>query len=281
MSRVHGLRSLGTIRVLALASALVALASGHAEATLLWGLDTDDDTLFTVDNVSGAVNTIGGLPSFTFGGLDFDSSGNLYALLLSPDFVAELYLVDPNDASSILVGSSNRVFESFEIIGSTGYSADVFEENLYSVNLLDGSATLIGSHNTDAGDNRITGLASDEATLFGTRIFSEDLVRLNALGGVDAVIGVHGLSSNTSLAFADGVFWSIPALTNTLYSLSPVNAAPTAVFPGLPGLGHVTGLTAAPRQEVPEPGTLSLLGVALLGTVGYLRRRAAQRKTGV
>jgi len=239
----------------------------RASAATLWGLDTGNDTLFTLETATGAVNTVGTLPAFSFGGLDWDSSGRLYALLDD-----RLYLVDYTDASTTLLGSSGQVFESFEILGGVGYSADVFEENLYTVSLLDGSATLVGSHDTDGGDNRITGLASNEVDLFGTRYFDLDLVQVNTgTGGITAVIGSHGVSDITSLAFADGVFWTVPATSGSLYSLSPTDGSATLVQTGL-ALEHVTGLTGA--NPIPEPATLVLLG---LGAVGLMVRRRRQR----
>src|SRR5688572_552895 len=120
---------------------LVAFQARHVQAAVLWGLDTTPDRLFTLDTSNGNVTNIGVLPAFNFGGLDFDGSGNLYALLDS-----SLYSVNPGTAAATLIGTAaGRVFESFEIIGGVGYSADVFNESLYSINLATGQATLIGS----------------------------------------------------------------------------------------------------------------------------------------
>jgi hypothetical protein len=263
LGKAWGHRS--TAAVLLAIAGVMGAAGSSASAAILWGLDTDDDQLFTLDTGSGVVNEIGTLPAFDFGGLDFDGSGNLYALLDTVNG-SELFLVNPNDASAVSLGASSKVFESFEIMAGTAYSADVFEENLYSVSLLDGSPTLIGSHDTDAGDNRITGLASDGTNLFGTRHFDLDLVQLNTgTGGVDSIIGVHGLSDASNLAYGDGKFWTIPAFSQTLYSLSAFDASATLEFSGLSALGHVTGLTT------PEPATLSLL--ALSGLALMRRRR--------
>jgi hypothetical protein len=256
---------------------LLFAAPTSARADILWGLDTGPDTLIKVDTSTGAVTTVGALPAFSFGGLDFDSSGQLYALLLTFGAnSAQLFKVDRNTGAATLVGGADKIFESFEILGNVGYSADVFEENLYSIDLSTGAATLIGSHDTTGGDDRVTGLASmTEADLFGTRFFHQDLVKLNpATGGVDAVIGVHGLSASTSLAFAAGVFWTIPASTGDLYSLNPGDGSATLVFSGLE-VDHVTGLTSE-VQAIPEPTTLALCGLIGAGLVGYrLRRRKA------
>ncbi len=237
-----------------------AVATQPALAVELWGLDTDDDTLFTLDSDTGAVNTIGTLPGFGFGGLDF-YNGDLYALLDD-----QLYQVDPSDASATPIGAaSGQVFESFEIIDGVGYTADVFDETLYSISLADGSATLIGSHDETEGDDRVTGLAEAGGALYGTRFSQLDIVELDtATGGVIDNVGTHGLSASTSLAYGDGLFWTSPAFTQELYSLSPTDGSATLVQSGLTDLGHVTGLST-----IPEPTSLLVLGLAGL----LIRRR--------
>lgn len=252
--------------ILGIVCICLTIAGVAPAGPLLWGLDTSQDTLFTLDLDDGTVTTIGALPSFDFGGLEWDSAGNLYALLSS----GNLYAVNPADASTTLLGSSGKTFESFEIINNVGYSADVFEKNLYSVNLADGSATLIGSHDTDGNDNRVTGLASDESVLYGVRIYDEDLVRLNiGTGGVDQVIG-STMSNLTSLAYYDGMLYTIPSVSGALYSINPTDASMTQLYTGL-NLNHVTGLTG-PYNVIPAPGAI-LLGSIGLGLVNWLRRR--------
>lgn len=249
----------------------MVLAPAPASADALWGLDTSDNSLFSLDTATGTVNKVGTLPAFAFGGLDFHG-GTLYALLLNGG-TASLYTVSTLDASTTFIGSSARVFESFEIINGIAYSADVFNETLYSVSLIDGSATLIGTHDTDAGDNRITGLSSNDlgggSTMFGVRISDNDLVTVNtATGGISSVIGSPGaIGQLTSLATGPtGTHWTIPAFTSKLYSLSGIDGSAALVQSGL-GVTHVTGLTA-----IPAPGAV-LLGMIGFGTVGWIRRR--------
>ena len=99
-----------------------------------------------------------------------------------------------------------------------------------------------------------------------------DVIEIStATGGIDAVVGVHGLASNTGIAHASGSFWAIPAVSGTLYSLTVAGAAPTLEHGGL-GLSHVTGLTGD-GNAVPEPGSLALLALGLGGIVVARRRR--------
>lgn len=237
--------------------AAAALSAGTANAALLWGMDLNTDNLITVDTASGTVTIIGNLPgSGTFGGLDFDSSGQLYVLKTGQG----LFRVNAGDATGVLVGTQpGRAFESLEIIGNRGYSADVFNNLLYEIDLATGAATAIGSY----GNTRITGLASSGGVMYGLRIFQNDLVEVDEATGASSLIGVHGLGNATSLAFADGLLWTIPVGTNDLYSLNPATAAATLVNGNLLNVPHITGLTAREAAVVPEPGVLLLLSAAL------------------
>jgi probable HAF family extracellular repeat protein len=235
---------------------VVILNFNQASALTLWGLDRIGYRLFTLDTETGTVYDIGILPAFKYGGLDFDNSGNLYALLNNDPTFTNLYLVNKDDGSTTLIGSQNKVFESFEIIGDIAYSADVFEEALYEISLIDGSYILIGSHDEGETDDRITGLASDGVNLYGTRFIREDLVQINKdTGAIDMVIGTHGLRQTTSLAFGDNLYWTAPWDTSELYSLDSL-ASPTLVFSDLTDIVELMGLTVGPTPNIPDPNDI-------------------------
>lgn len=247
----------------------ICLSAAPARGTMLYGIETVQDSLFTVENTTGAVNIVGPLGvEWFFGGIAFDSSGNLFGVEQSDGF---LYTINKDTGQATFVGATGTFNpESLAIIDNVGYTQARTEPGgpnmLYSIALGTGTATEIGSYEGD----RVQGLASVNNQLFGTRYTPMELVRLDmATGLIAESIGAHGLGSGTSLAWADDRFWMIPTTTGNLYSLNPTDAVPTLEFSGL-SLGHVTALTAAP---IPEPSTLLLLGTGLLGVVGIARRR--------
>jgi hypothetical protein len=207
--------------------------------------------------------------TWTLGGLDFHSGG-LYGINGEG---ASLYSINTSTGAATLIGPTGvlAALESFEIIDGVGYSQDTLENTLYSISLGTGSATAIGGYDDDFG--RVTGLAEWNGVLYGIRFFHGDLVILDpTTGGISSVVGVHGLSNATSLALADGRFWTKPAFDPYLYSLDPSTGAPLTW--GGVGFEHITGLAGPEPLEapVPEPSTAALLCVGL-GTLAARRRR--------
>lgn len=247
----------------ALAGVAVSFAiASTASADVLYGMDLGDGSIFTLDTSNGSLNKFFGHGVNNFGGLDFDAAGNLYM-----EQFGQLTKVDLGGGGDTQIGNNGLALESFTILGNKAYSADVFDGNMYSVDLNNASGSLLGSYGDT--NTRICDLADDDANrIWGVRIFQQDIIRIDPATGANLGVVASGLPANvTSLAFgSNNNLWFIPAFETTLYSVDLGTGKVSAVLQGL-NVSHVTGLTG----RVPAPGSAALLAVA--GLAATRRRR--------
>ncbi|MES2462238.1 MAG: PEP-CTERM sorting domain-containing protein, partial [Armatimonadota bacterium] len=64
---------------------------------------------------------------------------------------------------------------------------------------------------------------------------------------------------------------------NTFYQINLANGTATTVGNFNTGIGTVRGIAAQVGTAAPEPGSLALVGVGLLGMVGGFARRRRQK----
>jgi len=233
-----------------------------ASADVLYGMDISDGSIFTLDTSNGQLDKFFGHGVNNFGGLDFDAAGNLYM-----EQFGALSKIDLGGGGDTQIGNNGLALESFTILGNTPYSADVFDGNMYNIDLNNASASLLGSYGDT--NTRICDLADDDANrIWGVRIFQQDVIQIDPATGANLGVVASGLPANvTSLAYgSNNNLWFIPAFETTLYSLDLGNGQITAVLQGL-NVTHVTGLTS----RVPAPGSAALLAVA--GLAATRRRR--------
>ena len=146
--------------------ALVSLVTQRSvDGDILYGLDSFNDVLFTLDTNTGAYHVVGKLPSFAIGGLAYDGSEYFYYTRWNSGIGQTfLYRIDPTDASTILIGPNGENYQGFEIIDGVGYG--VGYGILYEVDLETGASTAIGEMDPDQTWVNF-GLASHNKILYG------------------------------------------------------------------------------------------------------------------
>jgi len=154
-----------------------------------------------------------------------------------------LYHLDLSTGTASLIGATGAagLLQSFAIIDGIGYSQDVIGNTLYRIDLGTGQSLAAGAYGHLGGG--VTGLTHSGDHLYEARIAWRDLVEIDIHdGSIVSVTGMHNLGNDTSIAYTDGTFWTIPALDDSLYRLDPNTGAASLVHTGL-SLPHVTALT--------------------------------------
>ncbi len=248
------------------ACALFSAAIVAQAAPTLW-VSTGSAGLATVDVATGATSFIGGTGT-TLTDIAFSPTGALYGISFT-----SLYSVNSSTGAATLVGSLGAVSGTANalVFGADGtlYMAG---SSLYSVNTLTGAASAIGAIGFASGGD----LAFIGGDLYMASSGNQ-LIDVDISTGAGTLIGNLGVGSMFGLATPDNVnLYGVAG--QSVYAVNTTTGAAAFQSTFSPTLtGGAFGLafrTEAGGGSVPEPSTLALAGLALLGVAAGRRRGA-------
>lgn len=248
-----------------IACALFSAGIAAQAAPTLW-VSTGNAGLATVDVATGATSFVGDT-GVVLTDIAFSPTGDLYGISFS-----ELYRVNSSTGATTLVGNLGPVsgYANALVFGANGtlYMAG---SSLYTVDTLTGAATSVGAIGHQSGGD----LAFIGGTLYMASTDNQ-LIEVNQGTGLGTVIGNLGVGSMFGLATPDNAhLYGVAG--QSVYLVDTATGAATFQSTFAPSLsGGAFGLAfLSEAGNVPEPGTLALAGLALLG-VGATRRRATK-----
>ncbi|GAK58510.1 von Willebrand factor type A domain protein [Candidatus Vecturithrix granuli] len=219
--------------------------------------------------------------------LVYVSEGTYYGIqsFENPEGTSQLYKFTLNhDTTEITIEKIGQPFSGTDI-DSIEYGDGVFyamDNNTHSLLVIDMNGNLISSTNlSDLGLTNVAGLAYKDGLLYASDTNAENssLFRINVMNGLDNLfdssiqyIGQIGYGQVGALTFVDDILYGASDLQNSLFSIDLGTGFGTFMDnwgTAIEGIAVVhPGATAA----VPEPGTLVLIGLGILG-IHYVRRK--------
>jgi hypothetical protein len=259
-------------RVLVLLTLVFCLAAGSAWAAdngMLYAINNDNNSLYAINPNTYTATYIGstGVAAGSFGDLAYDpnSSTAYWAPGRGND---SLYTINLQTGAASLVGS-HGIDDLFALGYDTATSTLYGQSgvgNFYSVSTSNGAATLIGSNNVYPG-----GLTyrsdTDQLILLGAGTASFN--QINPANGNATFLGGGGFVNDNGVTWdpIQGKFF-VDDYSGNLYTGDPNTWSLTQVA-SLPG--SFDGIIYV--GEVPEPGTILLIGSGIIGLATRLRRK--------
>jgi PEP-CTERM motif len=269
---------------------IVLGCAGQAMAGTLLGIDFDTGTLYNVSTTNAALSPIGNTGVTGAADLQFAPNGTLY--MFTTGGSPTLYTVNPTTALATAVGPLNLsfVFEGGLAFspGGTAYGTNGGSSNtaqLFSINLNTGQATVIGT--ISGGSHDIDGLAyRSDGKLIGLDRVTNSLLVIDPTTAASSVLaaigptvgGLGGMTVSSGTGYFDtaGPTGTDPG-SNSLYSFDLFTGSSSLIGSFSPTISDegISGIAAQPAQtgSVPEPASLFLVTISVVGMAGYASRR--------
>jgi hypothetical protein len=259
-------------RVLLLLTLVLCLAAGSAWAAdtgMLYAIDNDNNSLYAINPNTYTATFIGstGIAAGSFGDLAFDPNSNT-AYWVPGRGNNNLYTINLQTGAASLVGAHN--IDDMFALGFDSGTGKLYGESsagsFYNISTSNGSATLLGSNGVYPG-----GLTyrSDTSQLILLGAGSAQFLQVNPADGSTTLLGGSGFVNDNGVTWdsQQGKFF-VDDYSGNLYTGDPNTWGLTQVA-SLPGA--FDGIIYV--GQVPEPGTILLIGSGILGLATRLRRK--------